>query len=316
MPQMVARRARENGGGVALKHVDGSVLSWEEAYGDSLRWASALERLGVRSGQPVVTVFANGFDAFRAWQGCAWLGAIESPINTNYKGDWLRHVVNNTQAEVVLAEARFAAALFDIADQLTHVKHLVVFGPLDANPQRLPFTVLSAEAFLTGADATERPEPGPWDISSLIYTSGTTGRSKAVMVPWGQLKSSLESGFLPRDRLDGIRIYAPYPIFHITGKGGFYFAAVFGGASVIREAFSVSDYWNDVRTYDANAMVLLGPLAQMLLNQPERADDADNPMTTIAMAPVIPEVDAFSRRFGVDVFTTYNMTEINCPILR
>ena len=64
MPQMVARRARENAGGVAFKHVDGAVLSWGEAYSDSLRWASGLERLGARRGQPVVTVFANSFDAF------------------------------------------------------------------------------------------------------------------------------------------------------------------------------------------------------------------------------------------------------------
>ena len=316
MPQMVARRARENGGATALKHVDGSLLSWDQAYSDSLRWASALESCGARPGQPVVTVFANGFDAFRAWQGCAWLGAIESPINTNYKGDWLRHVVNNTEAEVVLAEDRFAGPLFDIAHQLTHVKQVVVFGSLDAVPQALPFNVMSAADFLAGADPAERPEPGPWDISSLIYTSGTTGRSKAVMVPWGHLKASLESGFIPLDRLDRVRIYAPYPVFHITGKGGFYFAAFSGGASVIREAFSVSDYWNDVRSFDANAAVVLGPLAQMLLNQPERAEDADNPMETIVMAPVIPDVDAFSRRFGVDVFTTYNMTEINCPIIR
>ena len=316
MPQMMAKRARETGSATALKHVDGSVLSWDEAYRDSLRWASALERLGLNRGQPVVTVFANGFDAFRAWMGSAWFGAIESPINTNYKGDWLRHVVNNTEAEIVIADARFAGPLFDIADQLTHVKHLIVFGAIDAVPDALPFELLSAEEFLSDAAVTERAEPGPWDIASLIYTSGTTGRSKAVMVPWGHMKSSLESGFIPHDRLDGTRIYAPYPVFHITGKGGFYFAAAFGGPSVIREAFSPSEYWNDIRSFDANANVLLGPLAQMLLGQPEQPDDADNPMQTVVMAPVIPEVDEFSRRFGVEVFTTYNMTEINCPIIR
>ena len=316
MPQMVARRARESGGSPALKHVDGSVLSWHEAYADSLRWASALERCGAQRGQPVVTLFANSFDAFRSWQGCAWLGAIESPVNTGYKGDWLRHVVNNTEAEVILADSRFAEPLFDIADQFSHVRQLVVFGSLDTVPQGLPFNVMSADEFLDGADAAERSEPGPWDISSLIYTSGTTGRSKAVMVPWGQFTASMESGFIPLDRLDGIRIYSPFPVFHVTGKGGFYFAAVFGGPSVIREAFSPSAYWHDVRTFDANAAILLGPLAQMLLNAPEQAADADNPMKTVVMVPVIPDIDAFCRRFDLEVFTTYNMTEINCPIVR
>jgi crotonobetaine/carnitine-CoA ligase len=54
----------------------------------------------------------------------------------------------------------------------------------------------------------------------------------------------------------------------------------------------------------------------MLLDQPEKENDRDNPMQTICMAPVIPGVDEFCERFGVDVFTTYNMTEINCPIIR
>lgn len=316
MPQMLATRAADSAGDVALKNCDGTVLTWGSAYRDSLRVASALERLGVKPAHAVVTIFANGFDAYRVWQGCAWLGAIEAPINTAYKGEWLQHVVNNTQAEIVLADARFITPLFDIAEQLPHVKHVVVYGEWQAPPDSLPFNTMTAAEFLHDAEAAERPEPGPWDISSLIYTSGTTGRSKAVMVPWGHIQASLQSGFMPHDRLHDIRIYAPYPVFHVTGKGGFYFATVFGGASVIRETFSSADYWDDVRTYDANATVLLGPLAQMLLDQPQRDDDRDNPMRTICMAPVIADVDEFSRRFDVDVFTTYNMTEINCPIIR
>ena len=108
MPQMLAERARQQGSGTALQHVDGSTLRWGEAYTDALRWADALERLGAGRGRPVVTVFSNSFDAYRSWLGCAWLGAIEAPVNTNYKGDWLRHVVNNTEAKVVLTEARFS----------------------------------------------------------------------------------------------------------------------------------------------------------------------------------------------------------------
>ena len=76
MPQMLASRASTNGRDIALKHVDGSTLTWTDAYSDALRWASAMERQGAVAGRPVVTLFANSFDAFRAWQGCAWLGAI------------------------------------------------------------------------------------------------------------------------------------------------------------------------------------------------------------------------------------------------
>ena len=168
----------------------------------------------------MVTIFSNSFAAYRSWLGCAWLRAIEPPVNTNYKGDWLRHVVNNTGAEVVLVEARFSQPLFGIAHQLTHVKHCVVFGSLDSPPRSLPFDVLSEAEFLQGGAVRERAEPEPWDISSLIYTSGTTGRSNAVMVPWLQLKSSLESGLIPRDRLADLSLYSPYPVSpRIRGTG-------------------------------------------------------------------------------------------------
>ena len=231
MPQRVAQWAQERPLDPALRHVDGSVLTWAEAHHDSLRWSSALERLGVVHGEPVVTVFVNTFEAFHSWMGCAWLGAIDSPINTNYKGDWLRHVIDNTGARIVLAQDRFVGAVFDVADQLTHVETVVVFGSSADIPDGLPFTVMASDEFLADAEAKERSEPVPWDVSSLIYTSGTTGRSKAVQVPWGHYRSTLESGFIPVDRLHDIRIYAPFPVFHITGKGGFYFAAQVGATS-------------------------------------------------------------------------------------
>ncbi|MEM7094051.1 MAG: AMP-binding protein [Actinomycetota bacterium] len=316
MPQRAAYWAAEQPDAPALHHVDGSTLSWGEGYAAGLRWASGLEALGVARGEPVVTIFVNNFDAYAAWLGCAWLGAIESPVNTNYKGDWLRHVIENTGAKVVASQDRFVGAVYGIAEQLSHVETVVVFGELGEPPADVPFRVIGADEFLAHAEPIERAEPTPWDISALIYTSGTTGRSKAVQVPWGHFQSSLESGFIPRDRLDSIRIYAPFPVFHVTGKGGFYYNAVSGEPSVIREAFSVNEYWHDIRTYEANATILLGPLAQMLMNQPERDDDADNPMRSMPVVPVIPDIDAFKRRFDVDVYTTYNMTEINCPIIQ
>lgn len=317
MPQRVAAWAAERPDAPALRHVDGSVLSWGEAHERSLRWASALERLGVGRGDPVVTIFVNSFDAFHSWMGCAWLGAIDSPINTNYKGDWLRHVIENTGATVVITLDRFAQAVFDIADQLSHVETVVVFGDgHDEVPNGLPFRVMAADEFLDGAGALERTGPAPWDVASLIYTSGTTGRSKAVKVTWAHYRSTLESGFVPVDRLDDARCYSPFPVFHITGKGGFYFAARSGLPSVIREAFSVAEYWDDIRRFEANTTVLLGPLAHMLMQQPERPDDATTPLKTVALVPVLPNVEEFAARFDLDIYTCFNMTEINCPIIQ
>ena len=265
MPQRVATWARQNPNGAALRHVDGSVLSWQQAHQDSLRWASALERVGVKSGEPVVTVFVNTFEAFTAWMGCAWLGAIESPINTNYKGDWLRHVIERIPAPALLLADQIGSwePLFDVADQLIEietsrrVRRQVRLARGISCRRGCRSDVISAKRSSSPTPNPCRATPNrrPWDTSALIYTSGTTGRSKAVMVPWGHFEVLARKWLHPCSKRmqDNLRIYAPFPVFHVTGKGGFYYnGSSRGSRGVIREAFSVTDYWDDIRTYGAN----------------------------------------------------------------
>ena len=60
-------------------------------------WAGALRRLGVGAGRPVVTMLPNSFEAYYAWLGAAWLGAIEVPANNMYRGDMLRHLLEDSR---------------------------------------------------------------------------------------------------------------------------------------------------------------------------------------------------------------------------
>ena len=92
--------------------------------------------------------------------------------------------------------------------------------------------------------------------------------------------------------------YAPYPPYHITGKGPVYRAAEAKGSVVMREVFSTKEYWHDVRKFGCSTGVILGPMAQFLLSQPAAEDDRDNPLEHVLMVPVIPDIEAFCERFG------------------
>ena len=54
-------------------------------------------------------------------------------------------------------------------------------------------------------------------------------------------------------------------------------------------------------------------MAPFLLMQPEQPDDADTPLRHVMMGPLVPQVEEFKRRFGVEVGTGYGMTEIGAP---
>jgi len=53
-------------------------------------------------------------------------------------------------------------------------------------------------------------------------------------------------------------------------------------------------------------------VAQFLFNQPQRPDDRDQPIRKMGMSPVIPEIEAFKARFGIEaVLTGYGSTEVS-----
>jgi crotonobetaine/carnitine-CoA ligase len=131
-------------------------------------------------------------------------------------------------------------------------------------------------------------------------------------MPWGTLWSFVNTA--PADFVaPGEGFYAMYPAFHISGKAMLYQSMNLRARMVIREQFSIQHFWDDVRRFGIAGAGLVGPMAPFLLMQPEQADDADSPLRHVMMGPLVPQVDEFKSRFGVEVGTGYGMTEIGAP---
>lgn len=316
LPQLVSWRAAQTPDAVAMNSADtGASTTWREVDEEARRWADAFRRAGVRAGDTVVTMMPNGFDAFSCWLGVAWLRAVEVPVNTSYRGEWLRHAVANAGATTALVAARFLDQLVSVGASLPSLQTVIVYDSDDpaAGP---PFDLIGGKTFFDGAEPAEDLEaPEPWDVACIIYTSGTTGPSKGVVMPWGQLHASITSGVVPDELQHNAVVHAPFAPYHVTGKGPLHAAAHHDGRLVLREVFSIEHFWDDIHTYGCTAASLIGPLANFLYQQPARPEDATNPLKYVGMAPVTPTVDEFKERFGVEVFTAYSMTELNAPII-
>ena len=191
-------------------------------------------------------------------------------------------------------------------------------GP-DAESDTAPDTLARRErsAFDALLDAPGTPVAGgpeATDLVAVLYTSGTTGPSKGVMITHIQAyeyaRSVVELLELGPDDVH----YAPLPLFHIAGQWGVAYAACLAGArAVLPRPFSAGAYWADVRRHRATTTFLLGAMASFLFQQPEAEDDADNPLERALVVPLLPEIEAFKRRFGCLVSTTWGATEFNVP---
>jgi crotonobetaine/carnitine-CoA ligase len=316
IPVLISERAKETPDDILIESISTSErISWKQLDQNSRTWADALRRLGVEPYEYVVTLMPNTPDATYAWLGCAWLRAREVPVNTGYRGEWLTHAINLPPARVIITSRRFEEQLRLIADMLDRVRVVVVY---DAEPDEKHglsefFRVVNGQEFFADAHPADGlPEPQIWDIMSVIYTSGTTGEAKAVLLPWG-VQEALSLLYSPPEFHNAV-IYGFWPSFHSLGKNLLLLAAGFGGKLVTREQFSLTDFWDDVRKYDCTAAYVVSVIASFLMAQPERDDDADNPLKAVLMGPVISKVDDFKRRFGVNVYTAFGSTEVGAAL--
>jgi crotonobetaine/carnitine-CoA ligase len=105
------------------------------------------------------------------------------------------------------------------------------------------------------------------------------------------------------------------PLFHVAGTAWTYAMLKLGGSVVLVESFRTDEFWDTVRRTRSTATQLLGVMAQFLLKQPVSPFDRDHTLKSALVIPLAEDNHEFASRFGVDVFTMYNMTEMPVPIV-
>jgi crotonobetaine/carnitine-CoA ligase len=279
------------------------------------RLSASLATLGVGVGDRVATLVENSTEAMLAWWGTVAGGAVAVPINTAYKGEYLRHQLADSGARVLIVEADLAARAERVAGDLADLEHVVVIG--DAQPSvRVP---VHRWADLVTADPVPLVTVAPADLATFIYTGGTTGPSKGCMLSHAYHGTlSRQIGVCWRRTADDV-VWTPLPMFHlnalVTAVLG---PLIYGGRAAISRRFSVSAFWPEMNRVGATVTSTLGTMAYLLANDVDRpeqprsgAPEANTSLRLIGAAPLPVQVDRTIRdRFGVATFSgAFGLTE-------
>ena len=296
-----------------LVFVDGSSWTYAEAQAIAGNAGRALATLGVRQREHVASFLPNGVDAIRVWWGLNHLGAVYAPVNPAYRGQMLAHVINESDAEVLVVHASLVDRLRGL--DLPALRRLVVVGGDPSAATDLGLEVHDGALLVQPGPPVELTEPiAPWDTQAIWYTSGTTGPAKGVLSSYMHAYSMFGPETFPFITAAD-RYMINLPVFHMGGAGLMNSMLLRGGSASFVEAFSASQFLDQVRRTGSTTVFLLGVMGAFVEAQPIADDDADNPLTKVFIIPMLDDPDGFAARFGVDVYSIYNMTEICSPII-
>ena len=269
------------------------------------RAANAFLRAGVKKGDKIALLLPNCPEFLVIVFAAAEIGAVFVPVNTAFTAEEAGYVLDHSESALLITTQAFLPLADQIRGNCPHLQRVISLKK-DNEPG-----CLSWDEFLFDVSA-DLPEVAvrPGEIASITYTSGTTDRPKGVML------TQYSYLFAPQKRAEALGwsdqdcAIVVLPLFHVNALCHTALALIsVGGSMLLREKFSASHFWHDVREYRATTSSLMQTIPQILLNLPERADDAENPLRLV-VALLAPELHRrFEERFNLTVVPTYSLTE-------
>ncbi|HEV7250074.1 MAG TPA: AMP-binding protein [Shinella sp.] len=312
LPKILLKQA-ERFGSRPFLDLGGRSASFEEMLDLSSRLANGLRKLGVGRGDRVAMLLPSCLELVVTWFAAAHLGAIEVPNNPGLKGDFLCHNLNNCGAEVLVIDADVLPELAIVQDRLPDVRTLVLVG---ADPEMARAAGVKIDRIVRFEDCLASPATLDFapvhysDPMAILYTSGTTGPAKGALMShhhcysWAAAMAA-NLGYTTNDSY-----FSALPLFHTDAQMfGVYLPLIYGTKATLADSFSASRFWGQVRESGATATNLLGAMAVILMRAPLSDSDSDNPVRVCQCIPMVPDQQAFERRFGMRLVTGYGQTE-------
>lgn len=306
LPAMLDARASKMGSKPLILFEGDESWTYGEARTVARRTAAGLQGLGIARGEPVLVWLPSTSDIVRIHFGLCYMGGIFVPINLALKGNMLEHIVVNSQAKTIICHAQLVERLEAV--KLGALERIIVIGgPYE---KRLDLTYVDSTSLLGDEGDFVEPSPpiAPWEPHGIFYTSGTTGPSKGVITP--HLHTSVMGRCALRFFQEDDRFLINLPYYHLGGALVPHAVLVFGASMALIKDFRTQTFWDDVRRTQSTCCFLLGAVSTFLMKQPERPDDADNPLRTVIQQPLPSYSIEFSKRFGVALYTQLDMTEV------
>ncbi|PLR97715.1 fatty acid--CoA ligase family protein [Bacillus sp. T33-2] len=300
-------------------YFEDQVTTYAELDGAVTKFASGLEKLGVKQGDHIALLLGNSPHFVIGLYGALRLGATVIPVNPIYTADEIGYILNNGDVKAVIGLDLLVPLAEKMHHHLPKVENFIICESGQGQTQHI--TALSiypklktfADVIAAGDLHFQGPELKEDDTAVILYTSGTTGRPKGAMLTHRNLYSNAidVSDYLKINEED--RVITALPMFHVFCLTVSLNAPLMsGGTLLIVPKFSPKEIFRIAKKYEPTLFAGVPTMYNFLLQHPEGdPQDLKSLRLCISGGASMPValLKNFEKKFNVVVSEGYGLSE-------
>ena len=297
----------------ALVYEDKS-YTWTDIYRRCIKFASALEKIGIGEGDTVSVMAFNTPEIFEAHYSVPMTGAVLNTINSRVDAKTVAYILEHSEAKVLIVDRQLHSV---IEKALAQIKSKPIIIDIQDNfaDQSLLKKIgdKEYENFLNSGDDNyiwKRPKD-EWQAISLSYTSGTTGNPKGVVYHHRGSYLMSTGSAVAWNMPNRLNFLTVVPMFHCNGWCYPWTVPMLNGRTICLRNIDIKKIFELIDKYEVTHFGGAPIVLNMITGAPESDKKKLKQKVYVLTAGAPPPSIIFKkmRALGFEVMHVYGLTE-------